>query len=89
LPFFGDNGLMVIGAILIASQIVIIGPRPALATAVLQFHADGFGFYMLHGGFQVFTSEIAPDARASAVSLQPSCSTAGNSPGRCFMAWAC
>ena len=25
---------------------------------------------MLHGGFQVFTSEIAPDARASAVSLQ-------------------
>jgi MFS family permease len=30
----------------------------------------GFGFYSLHGGFQVFTSEIAPDARASAVSLQ-------------------
>jgi MFS transporter, DHA1 family, inner membrane transport protein len=36
----------------------------------VNFMAMGFGFYMLHGGFQVFTSEIAPDARASAVSLQ-------------------
>jgi MFS transporter, DHA1 family, inner membrane transport protein len=70
LPFFGDNGLMVIGAIFISSQIVIIALGPPWQLQFFNFMLMGFGFYMLHGGFQVFTSEIAPDARASAVSLQ-------------------
>jgi predicted MFS family arabinose efflux permease len=70
LPLFGDNGLMVVGAIFIASQIVIISFGPPWQLQFFNFMLMGFGFYMLHGGFQVFTSEIAPDARASAVSLQ-------------------
>jgi predicted MFS family arabinose efflux permease len=81
LPFFGDNGLMVLGAILIASQIAIIGLGPPWPVQFFDFMAMGFGFYMLHGGFQLFTSEIAPEARASAVSLQAfvfnSCQFAG------------
>ena len=41
----------------------------------------GYGFYLIHGGFQVFTSEIAPDARASAVSLQAFCFNCGQFSG--------
>jgi MFS family permease len=41
----------------------------------------GCGFYLIHGGFQVFTSEIAPYARASAVSLQAFCFNCGQFSG--------
>ena len=51
LPLFGDNGLMVIGAILISSQIVDHRAWPALAAAVLQFHADGF--WLLHAAWRL------------------------------------
>jgi DHA1 family inner membrane transport protein len=81
LPFFGDNGLMVVGAVFIASQIVIIGLGPPWQLQFVNFMLMGFGFYMLHGGFQLFTSEIAPEARASAVSLQAFCFNCGQFAG--------
>jgi predicted MFS family arabinose efflux permease len=81
LPRFGDNGLMVLGAILIASQIAIVGLGPPWQVQFFNFLLMGFGFYMLHGGFQVFTSEIAPEARASAVSLQAFCFNCGQFTG--------
>jgi DHA1 family inner membrane transport protein len=78
---FGDNALMIAGAALISSQIVIIAFGPPWQAQFLSFAVMGYGFYLIHGGFQVFTSEIAPDARASAVSLQAFCFNCGQFSG--------
>ncbi|MDQ8728791.1 MFS transporter [Bradyrhizobium sp. LHD-71] len=78
---FGDNALMVLGAIFISSQIAIIAFGPPWQVQFVNFVVMGCGFYLIHGGFQVFTSEIAPDARASAVSLQAFCFNCGQFSG--------
>jgi MFS transporter, DHA1 family, inner membrane transport protein len=78
---FGDNALMVIGAALISSQIAIVAFGPSWQVQFFNFVLMGCGFYLIHGGFQVFTSEIAPDARASAVSLQAFCFNCGQFSG--------
>ena len=78
---FGDNTLMVVGAVLISSQIAIIAFGPPWQAQFFNFVVMGCGFYLIHGGFQVYTSEIAPDARASAVSLQAFCFNCGQFSG--------
>jgi MFS transporter, DHA1 family, inner membrane transport protein len=78
---FGDNALMIAGATLISTQIVTIALGPPWQMQFLSFAVMGCGFYLIHGGFQVFTSEIAPDARASAVSLQAFCFNCGQFSG--------
>lgn len=78
---FGDTTLMVAGAAFIASQIAIIAFGPPWQVQFFNFMLMGYGFYLIHGGFQVFTSEIAPDARASAVSLQAFCFNCGQFSG--------
>jgi MFS family permease len=78
---FGDNTLMIAGAAFISSQIVIVAFGPPWQVQFLNFAVMGCGFYLIHGGFQVFTSEIAPDARATAVSLQAFCFNCGQFSG--------
>jgi predicted MFS family arabinose efflux permease len=78
---FGDNALMIVGAIFISSQIAIVALGPPWQVQFLNFAIMGCGFYLIHGGFQVFTSEIAPDARATAVSLQAFCFNCGQFSG--------
>jgi MFS transporter, DHA1 family, inner membrane transport protein len=78
---FGDNTLMVMGAVFISSQIAIIAFGPPWQVQFFNFAVMGCGFYLIHGGFQVFTSEIAPDARATAVSLQAFCFNCGQFSG--------
>lgn len=67
---FSDKALMILGASFISSQIAIIAFGPPWQAQIFNFALMGYGYYLLHGGFQIATSEIAPDARASAVSLQ-------------------
>ena len=78
---FGDNALMVMGAAFISSQIAVIAFGPPWQLQFVSFMVMGCGFYLIHGGFQVFTSEIAPNARASAVSLQAFCFNCGQFSG--------
>jgi MFS transporter, DHA1 family, inner membrane transport protein len=78
---FGDKTLMVAGATFISSQIAIIAFGPPWQVQFFNFAVMGCGFYLIHGGFQVFTSEIAPNARASAVSLQAFCFNCGQFSG--------
>lgn len=78
---FGDNSLMIAGAALISSQIVFVAFGPPWQVQFINFAVMGCGFYLIHGGFQVFTSEIAPDARATAVSLQAFCFNCGQFSG--------
>jgi predicted MFS family arabinose efflux permease len=69
LPWLGMRGLMISGAALMASQLAIIGFGPRWEIQALCFVVIGLGFYNLHGCLQVFASDLAPDARASALSL--------------------
>jgi predicted MFS family arabinose efflux permease len=69
LPWIGVRGLMIGGAALMASQLAIVGYGPRWEIQALCFVLMGVGFYNLHGSLQVFASDLAPAARASALSL--------------------
>src|SRR5262249_49622583 len=52
--------------------------------AMLAFGLLGFGFYLLHGSIQVFMTELAPEARGSAVALHSSSFFLGQAIGPIF-----
>jgi len=69
LPRLGERGMMIIGGMLVAAQIVAVGFGPDWRIQMLSFILMGWGFYMLHGCLQVFASELSEEARATALSL--------------------
>lgn len=69
LPKLGVGGMMISGAILAAGQLVVIGLGPVWPVQFLSFIVMGWGFYMIHGSLQVFSSELSPEARATALAL--------------------
>jgi predicted MFS family arabinose efflux permease len=69
LPRFGVNGLMIGGAAMVALQFIAVAIGPRWEIQALCFLLMGWGFYSLHGSLQVFSSDLAPEARASALSL--------------------
>ncbi len=81
LPRFGVNGLMVGGAAVMALQLVIIAIGPRWEVQAVCFFLMGWGFYSLHGSLQVFSSDLAPEARASALSLHAFCFFMGQAVG--------
>lgn len=81
LPRFGVNGLMVGGAAVMALQLVIIAIGPRWEVQAICFFLMGWGFYSLHGSLQVFSSDLAPEARASALSLHAFCFFMGQAVG--------
>jgi MFS family permease len=66
---FGQKTMMFAGALLMAAQLGLIGLGVHWSAQVGLFFVLGFAFYMLHGSLQVFATELAPEARASAASL--------------------
>jgi DHA1 family inner membrane transport protein len=52
---------------MLAYAILALGPPWPVAFTV--FVAFGFGFYLLHGFIQLYVTELAPDARGSALAL--------------------
>ncbi|MEH2508819.1 putative MFS family arabinose efflux permease [Nitrobacteraceae bacterium AZCC 1564] len=69
LPRVGVLGLMIGGSVAVGLQIVAIAFGPRWEVQALCFLIMGWGFYCLHGSLQVFSSDLAPEARASALSL--------------------
>ncbi len=69
LPRFGVKGLMIGGAAMVALQFLAVAIGPRWEIQALCFLLMGWGFYSLHGSLQVFSSDLAPEARASALSL--------------------
>jgi predicted MFS family arabinose efflux permease len=69
LPRLGVHAMMVSGAVLVASQLVIIGLGPPWQVQLVNLVLMGWGFYMLHGSIQVFATELSVNARATAFSL--------------------
>lgn len=69
LPRFGVKALMIGGSVVVTLQLLAVAAGPRWEAQALCFLLMGWGFYCLHGSLQVFSSELAPEARASALSL--------------------
>ncbi|MHC1943834.1 MFS transporter [Bradyrhizobium sp. UFLA06-06] len=69
LPWMGVRGMMVVGATLVAIQLVGVAFGPHWKLQMAGLLVMGLGFYMIHGCLQVFASELSVEARATALSL--------------------
>lgn len=69
LPKLGVNGMMIAGAILAGATLAIVAFGPPWPVQLVLFLLMGWGFYMIHGSLQVFSSELATEARATALAL--------------------
>jgi predicted MFS family arabinose efflux permease len=65
----GEKGLMIGGGLLIAIGLVIVGFAPSWPVQTAAFLLMGIGFYSMHSCIQIYTTELAPQARASAMAL--------------------
>jgi predicted MFS family arabinose efflux permease len=65
----GERGTMATGAGLVAFALLLVTLRMPWPVETAIFLVMGMGFYMLHGGIQVYVTELWPPARGSAVSL--------------------
>ncbi len=62
----GERRLMASGGMVMAICLAVIALRAPWPVEFVNFVFVGFGFYLLHGCIQVFVTELAPGARASA-----------------------
>ena len=68
LTLLGERRLMISGGVLMAICMCVIALRAPWPVEFVNFICLGFGFYMLHGCIQVYVTELAPSARATATS---------------------
>ena len=61
--------MLIGGGAICAGALLVIGSAASWQVDCAALVALGLGFYMLHNTFQVQVTEVAPTARASAVSL--------------------
>lgn len=69
LRFLGMRRMLIGGGAICAGALLVIGSAGSWQVDCAALVALGLGFYMLHNTFQVQVTEVAPTARASAVSL--------------------
>jgi predicted MFS family arabinose efflux permease len=69
LKWLAQPGLMIAGGALMTVCLMGVAFAPPWPVQCFAFGAMGCGFYMLHGSIQFYVTELAPDARASAVAL--------------------
>jgi MFS transporter, DHA1 family, inner membrane transport protein len=62
----GERRLMAGGGMVMGACLAVIALRVPWPAEFVNFIVIGFGFYMLHGCIQVYVTELAPHARASA-----------------------
>lgn len=66
---FGLAGMVRMGAICVGVMLSAAAISHGLLVLVLLFGIAGFGFYMMHNVFQILATELAPEARGSAMAL--------------------
>ncbi len=81
LPKLGVGGMMIAGAVLAGLQLAVIAFGPPWQLQLISFLLMGWGFYMIHGSLQVFSSELSSDARATALALHSFCFFIGQTVG--------
>ncbi|KQO60522.1 MULTISPECIES: MFS transporter [unclassified Methylobacterium] len=69
LRLLGMRRMLIGGGVICAGALLVIGSAASWQVDCAALVALGLGFYMLHNTFQVQVTEVAPTARASAVSL--------------------
>ncbi len=76
IPLLGERGTLTLGGALVAVGFaaLALSPRagagtPAFAVAIAACGVAGIGFYMLHNTMQTLATQLAPQARATAIGL--------------------
>ncbi|WP_235516060.1 MFS transporter [Acidovorax sp. Root219] len=69
LALLGEKGLALLGAMMIAVGLLLLAWAPLVHLAVVGCFCAGLGFYMLHNTLQVQATQMAPEARGTAVTL--------------------
>src|SRR5690606_34980870 len=77
----GERGMVRAGGAVLAASFAALAGLPAWAAAVPLITAIGFGFYMFHNTLQTNATQMAPEARGSAVSLFAFCFFLGQAVG--------
>ncbi|WP_255484900.1 MFS transporter [Acidovorax sp. JMULE5] len=88
LAALGERGLAVLGASFIAIGLLSLAWAPAVAWAMLGCFLAGIGFYMLHNTLQVQATQMAPEARGTAVTLFACLLFLGQSTGVLMVAFS-
>jgi predicted MFS family arabinose efflux permease len=69
LGWLGERGLARLGSTLVALGLLLLAWSQHVALAALGCVSAGLGFYMLHNTLQTQATQMAPEARGSAVTL--------------------
>ena len=69
LGWFGERGLARLGSSLVGLGLLLLGWTQHVVFAALGCLCAGLGFYMLHNTLQTQATQMAPEARGSAVTL--------------------
>ncbi|MDH4425745.1 MAG: MFS transporter [Acidovorax sp.] len=88
LAWLGERGLALAGGTLIAAGLLLLAWSPVVAWAVLGCFLSGLGFYMLHNTLQVQATQMAPEARGTAVTLFACLLFLGQSTGVLIVAFS-
>ncbi|MCE1191309.1 MAG: MFS transporter [Acidovorax sp.] len=88
LALLGEQGLALTGSALIATGLVLLAWSPQVGWAVLGCFTAGLGFYMLHNTLQVQATQMAPQARGTAVTLFACLLFLGQSTGVLLVAFS-
>ena len=77
----GQIGLSLAGGAMLAAAFVTLAFEPHYWLAPLAICATGLGFYMLHNTLQVNATQMAPEARGTAVAIFSSALYLGQTAG--------
>lgn len=81
LGWWGERGLARVGAAGVAAGLLLLAWSTSLVWAGVGCALSGLGFYMLHNTLQMQATQMAPHARASAVTWFACCLFFGQSAG--------
>ncbi|WP_440109198.1 MFS transporter [Acidovorax sp. BL-A-41-H1] len=88
LAWLGERGLALAGGTMIAAGLLLLAWAPVVAWAVVGCFLSGLGFYMLHNTLQVQATQMAPEARGTAVTLFACLLFLGQSTGVLIVAFS-
>ena len=88
LALLGEQGLALTGGVLMAAGLLLLAWAPLVAAAAGGSLCAGLGFYMLHNTLQVQATQMAPQARGTAVTLFACLLFLGQSAGVLLVAFS-
>lgn len=83
----GERGLASIGGAILGAGYVVLALSPSLAVAVPAIVAMGLGFFMMHNTLQTQATQMAPEARGTALSIFGFCFFTGQACGVALAGW--